>query len=89
MVLSDLSNFGWWVTMLGIMGDQPWEAGRQYLGGDLGDQPKADRWPTLSLGWWLTIQGMVANHPWQLSPVLNFMIKSMCQIPSLKYTSFL
>ena len=68
-VLSDLSNFGWWVTMLVIMGDHPWEAGRQYLGGwfwIMGDKPKADRWPSrgcwltiLSLGWWVTIQGMV------------------------------
>ena len=30
--LSDCINFGWWVTMLGIMGDHPWEAGQQYLG---------------------------------------------------------
>ena len=33
-VLSDLSNFGWWVTMLGIMGDHPWEAGDNIWEGD-------------------------------------------------------
>ena len=37
----------------------------------------------------MTIKGMVADHPWQLSPGLNFAIKSVFQIPSLKYTSFL
>ena len=31
-VLSEFSIFGWWMTMHGIMGDHPWEAGRQYLG---------------------------------------------------------
>ena len=33
-VLSDFSNFGWWVIMLGIMGDHPWEAGDNILEGD-------------------------------------------------------
>ena len=33
-VSSDFSNFGWWVTMLGIMGDHPWEAGDNIWEGD-------------------------------------------------------
>ena len=33
------------------------------------------------MGWWGTILGIATDQPWQLSPVLNFMIKSMYQIP--------
>ena len=64
-VLSEFSIFGWWMTMLGIMGDHPLEGGQQYLGRwfwIMGDQPKADRWP--SRRYWVTILvlKMVGDH---------------------------
>ena len=54
------------MTKLGIVGDHPWKAGWQYLRRwfwIMGDQPKADRWP--SWGCWVTIlvHGRVGDHP--------------------------
>ena len=70
--------FGWWLTMLEILGYHFLEAGWQFFGRCLTifwmivDHPSDDRWS--SFGSWVTIHGI--SHL-----VLTMLLRSRCQIP--------
>ena len=78
--LWDFINFGWWINILGIVGDHPLQAEWQSLG----------RWVTIHrkvgdqifYGGWLTFRSWLTIHC-SFHVVLTFWDQSRCQIPTV------